>query len=64
MSWFFLKMSNKYIIEEIVRQFGYLPELYEDSRSEKYKQTLNVVRLVRYMLILFPAKKLLYLTER
>jgi hypothetical protein len=24
-------------IEEIVRQVGYLPELYEDARSEKYK---------------------------
>jgi len=29
--------SNKYIIEEIVRQVGHLPELYEDARSEKYK---------------------------
>ena len=29
--------SNKYIIEEIVRQVGYLPELYEDARLEKYK---------------------------
>ena len=28
--------SNKRIIEEIVRQVGYLPELYEDARSEKY----------------------------
>jgi len=28
--------SYKYIIEEIVRQVGYLPELYEDARSEKY----------------------------
>ena len=27
--------SNKHIIEEIVRQVGYLPELYEDARSEK-----------------------------
>jgi hypothetical protein len=25
-----------YIIEEIVRQVGYLPELYENARSEKY----------------------------
>jgi hypothetical protein len=24
-------------MEEIVRQVGYLPELYEDTRSEKYK---------------------------
>jgi len=23
-------------MEEIVRQVGYLPELYEDARSEKY----------------------------
>jgi len=29
--------SNKRNIEEIVRQVGYLPELYEDARSEKYK---------------------------
>jgi hypothetical protein len=28
---------NKYIIEEIVHQDGYLPELYEDAWSEKYK---------------------------
>jgi len=28
--------SNKHIMEEIVRQVGYLPELYEDARSEKY----------------------------
>jgi hypothetical protein len=27
---------NKRITKEIVRQFGYLPELYEDARSEKY----------------------------
>jgi hypothetical protein len=27
--------SNKHIIEEIVRQVGHLPELYEDARSEK-----------------------------
>ena len=29
--------SNKHIIEESVCQFGYLPELYEDARSEKHK---------------------------
>jgi len=29
--------SNKHIIEEIVRQVGYLPELYEDALSDKYK---------------------------
>jgi hypothetical protein len=28
--------SNKYIIQEIVCQGGYLPELYEDALSEKY----------------------------
>jgi len=28
--------SNKHIIEGIVPQVGYLPELYEDARSEKY----------------------------
>ena len=28
--------SNKHIIEEIVLQVGYLPELYKDARSEKY----------------------------
>ena len=27
--------SNKHTIEETVRQVGYLPELYEDARSEK-----------------------------
>ena len=27
---------NKRIIEEIVPQVGFLPELYEDARSEKY----------------------------
>ena len=31
--------SNKHIIEEIVRQVGHLPELYEDARSEKKRQT-------------------------
>jgi hypothetical protein len=28
--------SNKHIKEEIVRRGGHLPELYEDTRSEKY----------------------------
>jgi uncharacterized Rmd1/YagE family protein len=27
---------NEHVIEEIVRQVGYLPELYKDARSEKY----------------------------
>jgi hypothetical protein len=30
------------IIEEIVRQVGYLPESYEDARSEKYKKLRDV----------------------
>jgi hypothetical protein len=34
--------SNTHIIEEIVRQVGYRPELYEDVRSEKYKKTWNI----------------------
>jgi len=39
--------SNKHIIEEIVRQVGYLPELYEDAWSEKYKNgTVLILRLV------------------
>jgi hypothetical protein len=33
----YVEDSNKHIIEEIVRQVGHLPELYEDARSEKYK---------------------------
>jgi hypothetical protein len=28
-------------MEEIVRQVGYLPELYEDARSEKYLKFEN-----------------------
>jgi len=32
----YVEDSNKCIIEEIVRQVGYLPELYEDARSEEY----------------------------
>jgi len=38
-----LKMSTELLEtctgfkEEILHQFGHLPELYEDSRSEKYK---------------------------
>ena len=31
-----VKDSSKHIIEEIVRQVGHLPELYEDAQSEKY----------------------------
>ena len=29
--------SNNHTIEETVHQVGFLPELYEDARSEKYK---------------------------
>jgi len=29
--------SNKHIIDEIVHQIGYLPEVYKDAQSEKYK---------------------------
>jgi hypothetical protein len=34
---------KKRIIEEIARHVDYLPELYEDARSEKYlkKMTIN-----------------------
>ena len=32
--------SNKYIIEETVRQVGYPPELYEDARSEQKHKIL------------------------
>jgi hypothetical protein len=35
--------SNKHIIEEIVRQVGYLQELYEDARSEEYKKDIRVI---------------------
>jgi len=37
---------NKHIIEEIVRQVGYLPELYEDARSEIYKILVRLCCLV------------------
>jgi len=33
--------SNKHTIEETVRQVGYLPELYEDARPEKYKNIVH-----------------------
>jgi hypothetical protein len=35
--------SNKHIIEEIVCQIDYIPELYEDARFEKYKNSHNFV---------------------
>jgi hypothetical protein len=38
-----VEYSNKHIIEKIVRQVSYLPELYEDARSEKYKILFSVV---------------------
>jgi hypothetical protein len=31
--------SNKHIIEETLGQVDHLPELYEDARSEKYKNS-------------------------
>ena len=37
------------MIEEIVCQVGYLPELYEDARSEKYKIVLYTCR-IRWLL--------------
>jgi hypothetical protein len=36
--------SYKHIVEEIVRQFGYLPELYEDARSEKKKLYIYIYK--------------------
>ena len=30
-----VKDLNKHIIEEIVRQVGHLPQLYEEARSKK-----------------------------
>jgi hypothetical protein len=38
--------SNKHIIKEIVRQVGYLPELYEDARSE----IINPLRPICYVM--------------
>ena len=35
--------TDKHIIEEIVLQVGHLPELYEDGRSEKYKNLTFVL---------------------
>jgi hypothetical protein len=32
-------------MEEIVRQVGYLPELYEDAWSEKYKKESFLIRV-------------------
>ena len=35
--------SNKHIIKEIVRQVGYLPELYEDARLEKIENVKDTL---------------------
>jgi len=43
--------SNKHIIEETMRQVGYLPELYEDIQLEKYKLWLTLRRLMSYIYI-------------
>ena len=49
-----IENSNKHIIEENVRQVVYLPELYEDARSEKYKilclHMFHAMRLFEQML--------------
>jgi hypothetical protein len=37
---------NKHIIEEIVRQFVYLPEYYEDARSEIYIKKICYLSLL------------------
>jgi len=37
--------SNKRIIEEIVRQVGYVPDLYEDARSEKYQMLCRITQI-------------------
>jgi hypothetical protein len=39
--------SNKHT-EETVGQFGYLPELYEDARSEKYKMSIIVAMKAKF----------------
>jgi hypothetical protein len=36
-----VEFSNKRIMEEIVWQVGYLPELYEDAWSEWYKKVCD-----------------------
>jgi hypothetical protein len=43
-----VKDSNKCIIEETVRQVGYLPELYEDAQSEKYLKKC-MVKITNYI---------------
>jgi len=34
---------TKMQVRKIVRQVGYLPELYEDARSENIKKYLNII---------------------
>jgi len=54
-----VEYSNKHIIEETVRQVGYLPELYKDARSEKYLKKKRIKKcscmfqqlLLRYLTI-------------
>jgi hypothetical protein len=45
---------NKHVIEEIVRQVGYLLELYEDARSESIFKKLIVsnIRIINNQVIL------------
>jgi len=38
--------SNKHIIEESVHRVGYLPELYKDAWSEKYKILVKQVTAI------------------
>jgi hypothetical protein len=46
--------SNKHIIEETVCQVGYLPELYEDARSEKYKKYFSDIYCIRKIVPITP----------
>ena len=41
---------NKHIIKEIVRQVGYLSELYEDARSEK-KISKYLLQWIDFLLV-------------
>ena len=38
---------SEHIIEETVRQVGYLPELHEGARSEKYQITVYSCQYTR-----------------
>jgi hypothetical protein len=71
---------NKHIIEVTVRQVGYLPELYEEARSEKYKillfrhicQVIYDLKSIRmrsrmaqsWLLLKLGVKRIPYTTER